>query len=786
MAGFDIVSTATNAVDSVKNKITSSGLATNLSSQVSQTAGQIAGAANKVAGQVSNLIKDPLGAMNIDLSKLLKAPSMIAVAASELPAPPYPNVLNAFSSYTYILTIGVLDDNALNNPDTTYKAGIPQQIICKSAAGDPNNRVSTEYGKFDFFIDNLTMESIFGFQEATGNTNATTFSFTVTEPYSMGLFFESVSIAAINAGNKNYLEAPYLLTIEFKGFTEQNEVIDLPALKKYIPFKFREMSMKVTGKGATYNIEAYAWNDGAFSDKYNKNKTDISISGKSVKEILQSGEKSLQKVVNQFYLTQAAKGIVNVPDKVLIIFPQDISSASSNASTAPETVKEDDTSATADTQKTNPAAAELYKKLGVVSNSAGDNLVQDDKICNAIGQASLGFSQERKGEVPVAKESVSYDEFGNIIRGNVDSQNDPSITDMKFRQDTDIVNAINQVILQSDYARQALKGEMIDDKGMIPWWRVDTQMYQVPTDENLPKTGTKPRLVVYRVVPYRVHAGKFMPPGIPAPGIKQLKQECMKEYNYIYTGKNIDVLDFDITINAAFNLNLSADNNTNNADTEQQKANSGVDKPETESVPATGAAPLVQGSLGSKVSHYATQTSTDKLGGGGTETLEVRLARQFHDAIISAADMMTVDMKILGDPYYLSDSGIGNYTAQATGYQNLNSDGAVDYQSSEVDIIVNFRTPTDINQKAGMYDFAEGRILLNYSGLFKVLQVTNSFAGGKFTQVLHLNRRGLQEVSETVPDIDATARAAFPTEVAPGPTDEEIEAYRESLGDFPG
>ena len=327
---------------------------------------------------------------------------------------------------------------------------------------------------------------------------------------------------------------------------------------------------------------------------------------------------------------------------------------------------------------------------------------------------------------------------------------------------------------------------MIDDKGMIPWWRIDTQMYQVPTDENLAKTGLKPRLVVYRVVPYRVSATKFMPPGIPAPGTKNLKDQCIKEYNYIYTGKNIDILDFDITINAAFNLNLSADNNTNNADTEQQKANSGVDKPELESMPATGTSTLVPGSLGTKVSHYGTLTSTDKLGGGGTETVETRLARQFHDAIIQAADMMTVDLKILGDPYWISDSGIGNYTASATGYQNMNSDGAVDYQSSEVDVIVNFRTPTDINQGAGMYDFAEGRILLNYSGLFKVLTCTNSFSGGKFTQVLHLNRRNLQESAELIPAIEDVARLAFPTQVAPGPTDEEIEAYRQSLGDWEG
>jgi len=75
---FDVKETATNAVTAVTNKLTNTGLAKDLAANLPQSVGQLQVAANKVVGQVSNLIKDPLGGFNVDIGKLLKAPSMLA------------------------------------------------------------------------------------------------------------------------------------------------------------------------------------------------------------------------------------------------------------------------------------------------------------------------------------------------------------------------------------------------------------------------------------------------------------------------------------------------------------------------------------------------------------------------------------------------------------------------------------------------------------------------------------------------------------------------------------
>lgn len=745
MAVFDIISTATNAANSAKNTLTESSLAKDLSAGLAKNSAQIQSASNQIVGKLKDSIRDPLGAFNVDLKGLLKTPSMIGATVPSDALPPYPNSLGIFASYTYIITLSVLDDKSLNNPDSTYRSGIPQYIICKSAAGDPTNRVKTDYGQFDFFIDNLNIDSVIGWNKATKNTNATTLDFQVIEPYSMGLFMQSVAIACQQRSpGGTFISVPMLLTIQFRGFTEQNETVDIPQFTRYQPIKLNTIDMKVTGKGAVYSISATSWNDAAFSDRYKNLKTNISVKGKTVQEVLQTGEKSLQVVMNQFYQAQVKSGLTKVPDQIAIVFPTDVASSSSTANPNP---KENNSSATAN-PTTAAANNTLFQKLGVTETST-KNLVQAPESCNVLGRASLGFNAERKGDSSFAKEAGSYDpKTKTVTLGNVVI--DPAEGEFKFRQDTDVINAINQVLLQSDYARQAIKGDNIDPTGMLPWWRIETQLYQLTSDANLAISGTKPSLIVYRIVPYKVHSGKIMPPNTPAPGFENLKRQCIKEYNYIYTGKNLDILDFNISINAGFYTKFSATGFNSNQDVKTQANTGAADADETKGIgidKPEGEKTVVTGSTGSKVLAVGTSTSTDKQGGGGAETVSTRVARQFHEAVTEGADMMTAELKIMGDPYYINDSGQGNYTAPPTNYQNLNANGTVNYQSGEVDIILNFRTPVDINQSAGMYDFGDTKLLINFSGIFQVMTVKHSFSSGKFTQVLNLNRRGLQEAA---------------------------------------
>jgi len=99
---------------------------------------------------------------------------------------------------------------------------------------------------------------------------------------------------------------------------------------------------------------------------------------------------------------------------------------------------------------------------------------------------------------------------------------------------------------------------------------------------------------------------------------------------------------------------------------------------------------------------------------------------------------------IWGDPYFIADSGMGNYSAESSPVSiNITADGTMDYERSEVDVLVNFKSPIDFLED-GKYNFSSGgeeQLVPSFSGLYRVNMVTHRFNEGIFTQELKLIRR---------------------------------------------
>lgn len=660
---------------------------------------------------------------------------------------PIPNVLHDYATYDYIITISALHDNDVNFPDKSYFKGVtlqpgkrnggPLQIICKSANADPNNRVHTDYGKFDFFVDDLTVEGLIGFLQ--GNTvSSHNISFTVVEPYSMGLFTMACQQAAWEAEHPNWNAAPFLLTIEFRGNDELGMMLPIPNSTRYIPFIFTNIEMSVDATGCRYSVKGLVWNSQGISSEHAKLKTDMTIKGSSVQEVLQTGDKSLQSVWNKRLQQFKEDKIIAVPDEIIILFPKSIASDKTDSS-------ENSGSATTG------SAAELYKTLGLTEVTVNDIKyhVQKAEDCNAIGKAILGFGKDRAPDSPFGDESAVYDADAKC---NVRANNTPNPTecDFKFRQDTDIPNAINQVILQSNFPTETLDPANTSPSGYKKWWRIDIEVYNISTQENNTSTGVKPKIIVYRVIPYNAHASSgVMAVNQKAKGFDNVLLGVIKEYNYLYTGKNTDVISFDIGIKNTFSQIMAADYSKGSQDIQTaEQHNADGDTVFGKIVALFGQEPQ-QGATPQKMSYTATYMSTDKLGGGGTETPATRAAKIFHDAVTRGNDMINIELRIVGDPAFLHHSGFGNYTSKPTQYPNLNLDGTINHQSGEVYIVINFRTPIEIDQTTGMYQF-NGEMgttpLMQYSGIFIAQQVTSTFKNGQFEQILKCRRAPNQEI----------------------------------------
>jgi len=679
---------------------------------------------------------------------------------------PAPNVLHNYASYNYIITMSVLSDQQYNFPDDSYRKGNIGKIIFRSGSGDPNNRVQTAFGKFDFYPDNLRIDSAIGFDATTGNTNSTSISFNVYEPYSMGLFFQSIQTAALEQGHKNYIDAPYLLTIEFIGHLSA-DVQGVPAdnlrknvekTTKYIPLKIRNIEMNVSNKGAEYLVEAYPYNHSAYSTTYVQMKQDVLIEGKTIHEVLQTGTKSLQKVLNDYY-KKAAEATNTDPDQVLIYFPKDLATGKNTSSS--------ESSQGATSSQSNAGTSSVQEKLKI-SVEQNSTLVQNVADINEIGQESMGFDAF-DGAIPgFPDDNFAYDSEKKIYSRDKLTV-DPTKKALTFAQGGDAIEIINQVILTSNYAKKALSDSQVAGSGKIKWWRISSQVYNLPSDKNEKIKGIKPKLIVYRIIPYTINASVLTAINTPSSSSKTESRTVVKEYNYIYTSKNLDILDLNLTFNAGFYTSLHSGAGKNSQAVQTQRdtgplANPQVSQP---AAPPPGSEPNKSNPPGQMQNDRKGSSAFNK-GGAENESPASIAARQAHDVFLTNTDMVQVNLTILGDPYYLGDSGMGNYSAKSTDNENINADNSINYENGVVYIKVNFRTPIDIDDATGTYDFGKTKLLADFSGLYRVTMCESTFSGGKFTQKLDIFRQPnqLPEADTSTPPVQSRLSTSSATEVA--------------------
>jgi hypothetical protein len=691
---------------------------------------------------------------------------------------PLKNSLFAYATYDYVIGLGALSQAEINDPDKTYISGKTPLLICKSANADPNNRVKTTFGKFDFFINNLKLSSLIGFASAS-SPGSTVITFEVIEPYSMGMFFIACQTAADKLGFDNWREAPYVITLDFRGNKENGSMANIPGTKRFIPFMFADISMTADANGSKYTCKAISWGSGAITDAVANFKTDISAEGKTIQEVLQTGANSLQAGMNKKYREIAAQQNIETPDEILILFPDEI--ASDLGENARDDILARQTGPTTSGNLDVSNVDATYKTLGVSRSEINSSLVQSVGGVNSIGASAMRVG---KPDAPQSKDKDVYNpEIDQFMR----SKNTVNSTTnaFTFPQDTSVMNAINNIILKSAYADETLQASALDKNGMRNWWTIIPQQYIISSKTNV-TTGSKAYLHVYKVIPYKTHASKISSAGGKAPGFENLNNEAVKEYNYMFTGKNIDIIDWKLKFDFSFTAELPVSSAAQSTDT-QLAVNDGDGSKKPDIVNPLGEgqpADKTPGVQNPVVRFVKTLTGTDLQGGGGSDTQATRAARVWHDAVTKGLEMQALRMKIIGDPYYIAQSGLGNYHSAPTQYQNLNADGTINWASGEVDIRVNYRSPIDINQGTGLYNFGsktfkdpetgKSQSVTQFSGLYQLIHVDSFFQNGQFTQDLKALRRPMQESTRAPTEVYSTNKDAPPapttTSTAAGPT----------------
>lgn len=660
----------------------------------------------------------------------------------------FPNALEQFASYTPLWTMAALEPEQFNNPASYRNSPANLKHIVFSSAGRyDSQRVQTQYGTPEYYVNNFIMRSVISASQKTGNSNAISFNFEIYEPYSMGLFLQSLQLAALNAKHVNYLQAPYVLKLEFLGSTDDGKFFT-GIVPKYFTCKLSKVEFDSNESGSTYKIEAIPYNHQGFSNVNNTTFTDIAIQGDknqkglNVRHILVEGSESLCKVLNrqQFKLVENKKQ--EIADEYEIQFPVKTN----------ELYNTPTSSANANRATINPNDVTADDIAGVSSSDTG---FYGD---NAIGNSSLGNDRNDGGNYPFARAEDSVGPNGTIKRNQMVI--DPKNRKYQFPQGQSLTQIITQIILSSEYASKAITETPKD--GLINWFKIDVQ-YQLKGFDK--KRGAYAKKIIYRVLPYQVHISIFSNPTSAPPGYGELEKIIAKRYDYIYSGQNNDVLNFNIQIKNLFytgtNPTLEKDSGTNANVAQKGLGEKTPDKTETTEGPAQESA--LAGNTGGRIALPDPDNASVYPSPSGSSNSKELVAKAFHNAFLkNSTDLINIDLEILGDPYWMVDSGIGNYLAEPSEENKLTTlDGTMNYEGSDVYIYVTFRTPIDVNENTGLYQFPDSGKESPFSGIYKVIQCESQFSDGTFKQKLKCIRMPLQ-----AKDFDGVSQPIDKTNVA--------------------
>jgi hypothetical protein len=648
---------------------------------------------------------------------------------------PRQNVLNKYRSYTYNFTLAALEAYDLENPDryqnselsyVVLKTGgkgttgisLPADIISKtqdqkkSLQTDPNaeyvelaatqksldqlNQASSlinnfnkkSPGRFDMFIDNVEIETTMAFTEKAGYTQPSGISFEITEPYSINGFLEALHVSAVAAGYPTYASASFVLKVEFIGYPDDQDIptpvlID-PWATRFFVFSFSEVQVEATERGTRYRCKGGAYEQQKTLGNADIIKQPVSMTGKTVKELLDDLFKKINKQI----------------------------------------VDADESSKKNSTKK-----HDVYEISFPALTSEGvftDGKSEVNKIADSVFSESLKSNRLYKFLDPATSPT------GEDLRE----------TQVQFADGRLIHEGISAIIRDSEYTKNILKeiDKSVDANGFIDYFVV--RVAAIPS--KVIDTVSKRPFMTYRylVCPFKVHYTRIPDyTGVPF-DVSKLKKLCWREYNYLYTGKNIDIINFKLDFPLLF-VDAMPKGNANNDN------------------PAARDGAARSNDLDIKSSGTSVKDLQADQNNGGTRGIDVRatglqpvsggaglpqddpygvMARNMHAAIVnSAASLAMAELEILGDPFFLVTGGVGNYTPKikSTG---ITENGEAAYITGDVLVNLNFRNPVDIGtfEQGGLVYFQEEKV--PFSGVYRVSKARSSFREGMFKQTLTMQR----------------------------------------------
>jgi hypothetical protein len=597
------------------------------------------------------------------------------------------NPLGFFSSSTYQISLymitpdaydafilsGRRDINVLNNVDGNQASGA--YLVAQS--GGINNTDSKRAPGFnlDYYIDNLSIKTYMDPQATMTSSNSTEVKFQIVEPYGFS-FLTKLKLAADSL--KEYtdaLKSPrnptrqfFILGIRFFGYDDKGNLMKASDLgdynskygifDRYYDINIINIKFKIDGNASTYSVDAVSIAPSvSFGIKRGRINNDTTVIGKTVQDVLEGPEGLLTKLnkANE----ENAVGSPNIFSKIRWLGPD----------------------------------AQKIKDATIVLPEDWDKL----KYPGINARNTLDVSQ-------VTEDTANPD---------------PTRRQIIFKNDTAIQQAIAQIISQSSYLRDALalvydsvkepdtddgeyKETEVNDPGdKIAWYNLSAEVSEAKWNENISD-------FVYTIT-FIIQT--YETPVITNAYINTTTKYYgpHKRYDYWYTGKNSEVLNYEQNINNGyFTIALDAKPNT----------------------------------LGNEEIPVALNRQINELRLGRL-TVGQEAQNTYITSLFDPGSFVTAKITIMGDPDFLvmeSPGSINDVYSRFYGTDRY----TITPNGGQVFIEIDFKEAVDYDTKEGVLKINDRILFWKYpeevpvEGVsYRVIDVVSTFQNGAFKQVLN-------------------------------------------------
>jgi hypothetical protein len=655
------------------------------------------------------------GAGNTGVEKVTKQAEKNAADNAQVLVQPQANVLDKFNSYTYQASVYLMSPTQYRKLLDSADKNIPDSQLLFQSGGTGGK--GNKFFDNDFYIDNITLESVLAGKQTQSAHMTTTLKFTVTEPLGITLL-DRLKDAVVDfsptdaSGKVNFSAAQFLMAIRFFGYDQTgkltapgipemagNTIKPRAVIEKYIPFLITKINWSVGNKLVSYDIEAAPIGQTTGGSVGRGTVPfDIEITAGTIDEFFGGNVRFLNQETGEEYQSDAPP----------------------NAAAAPGTINQKVTRGIM--TALNQFQQDLVKrKVYDIADTYEIEFVD----ANEIKQATLKLPTDQ-----VSKKSSNSGQPATVSAASLNSDKivtTPAKRSLPITAGQSLTQVIDLIIRNSSYINgQAAVTNNPDGspnpaekppQNPMQWFMISYSAKPIG-DKIDSQRNDYAYNIKYTVTKYKVpnFDSKYFPVAA-YPGLH-------KEYKYWFTGQNTSVLDYSASYDALYNITVSGTKPGDSAQDERRR--------------------LLTSSARDMPKYAYSPRSTQGVGYGDGKSNES--SANAAEYLYSPDTLHSSRLRIVGDPAWIQQGSlfkpVDPDTFRAEARLGFLADGTISFDSAQVLYEIAWQRPEDYNIQTGLADpyaktskkYGEREPL--QSNIYHALKVISEFRSGRFEQTI--------------------------------------------------